>query len=321
MAFEFIPPQQTGSIGADFKSKSFTKADIETAETTSTGWRVFKNKITLGDKQFDTINTARIFKTPADFTRQRDSLLILCNTHCDGFFDIAVGENGFADTVDEYGVFSFSMNSDCIPLKDIPDKKSLARSIFVALLKIICDYSSSTVCNDGYLPLRCICEDSIYLSKINGEWQIKLLPITATRDCPEFGYRLFDDKKNDIAVDLFSAAYLYFKLLYQGQDYPRDYDEEQLLIERCLSFFPEHRPSFKELLDYFEFESNGDAIIFDPPVKESSIPVNRVPKETDDPVDSIKNYLLDTVNGFANKFLKKGVEPKPQSPNEDGTIE
>ena len=312
------------------RTSPFTRDDITDADETSLGWSVFKFKM---ESNLDTINIATIYdKTTKDSEDQHKFISNLFNNNCKGFFVPALVRSVFAYEVDEYSVFSFNGRNAPTALKSLSAEKKTesALEIFKNLLGIIADYKNSDICKVEYKPLRCICEDSIYLEKVaDGEntYKVKILPITAPPEgCfAELGYGMFDGKL-DVAVDLYSAAYIYFKLLYANGKHHTD-DENDAMIEKCFHPLKDGRPSLADLLKYFNISDNSGPIVYSEPIGKqakfgdtsrehisSSVKKEKKATSDNDPSALFKSFVVGKIkkSGVLNESLDKVAQKANQ---------
>ena len=317
---------------SDAKNSVFLKNDILNGDDTSLGWKVFEaEKQPEYGSSYTTINIATVF-TQDEYRIYRSYLEDLNRCSNDGFFSPDSGVNGYYSSVDEYSVFSFLTNGKFIPLKKVSDnvKKEMASFLYEAMLKVISFHKNSGMCEQVYVPLNCICEENIYLSQNGNEVTVKLLPMVAKSK--------MNDK--DISVDLYDAAYLYFKLRYPKDEKFED-DESELFIQKCFLPFKQARPSFEDIVNYFGIkESNDDSVNFENTGnsiynKDDAGTSRRVPKpinkthekntgsENSDLVkdfgDKVKNVFSSTFKNISKAISQ--LETNEEDDNDDGTVE
>lgn len=246
-----------------------TEEDIRQSVVTAVGSRLIEKKAEVGGVPTLIFNTAirmTVEELRPDYEGVNgyaflDEKYRSLGTH--------VGEYFFnfeqADTVNDYGVFSFHAAEGWKSLRDAkaPLSSDTALEIFRRLVDFLWEYNNCAYTRKGYRPLLFICRDSVY-TKVNskGELQICMLPMPydACTQYPGMPREVFE-RQGDVSADVYMAAYLYLQLKYpDGQPFAEDeYAKYDLLAERCLSPFLQRRPSLEELVTQLATEEKKQA--------------------------------------------------------------
>lgn len=183
-----------------------------------------------------------------------------------------------------YGVFSFGMDTDegwqCLADVQEPMGTEQALDIFRHLVQIIKQYSNSKMHVSAYRPMKFICRDSVYFRyDENGELQLRLLPLPCVQPTNYVG---MPQALNDVAADVYMAAYLYLSLKYpDGAAFDEDNDVD-FLAESCLSLFPQRRPAVHELVAWLDMYADEAEIAHLPPIGDVSAERIRTTRVTDE---------------------------------------
>lgn len=194
-----------------------------------------------------------------------------------------------ADTkrAEEYTVFSFHSTGKEIPLCELKEEKKAeyAESIFRLLIKLVYDYSKALRnSNQEYIPLSCLCEDSVYLVAAAEndllKLRIKILPVFVSgedKSClsPKFPMEVWLAGAS-ISSDIYSIAYLYSSLK-GGLDESKSLDK---LAEDCLNPDEKQRPSIEKLIEAVGETADTSAPVF--------VSASNTKNDTDDRIISLK---------------------------------
>jgi len=292
-------PQPQNSSAA---SSLFTSADFQNAQKTMTGWSVFTKKIDGFDHYcaFRPMKDAEAIKLHTFFNKRNG------NTEA---FQIFPYKSYYGPENGQY-IFTFQCDTNHeftnLTGLDHGDRTTNAFNYFNVSLNWLSKYS--TACGESYENLNCICEDNIYICKrVNEPDLFRLLPLPAMYpgDYPGVPADAIESKNNDVRADLYSAAYMYISLCYDGKNnfcgeaYP-----ETDIIKRCLMPFPSLRRSLNELKA--DLEALKKAAELPEPIANPVEPVIK-----DEPVAKDDQSIFDTLFGsLVNLFSKKTRKPK-----------
>ena len=214
----------------------------------------------FGGKLFDDTRDGRSFichaiLTSRDAASVEYSLTELFDRTADWDHNHLIHYEGAA-ICDNYTVFSFKKPrfDTMVPLSSLSSEemKHYAKYIFRMLLLILHDYKSTFAKNEKYIPLACLCLDTVYLDTKSGT--VRVLPLkSAVGDYPRTFPRDAGEPDSSDATDLYSAAYIYVILSNGGteKDIPDFRGLGDEFIDRCLSPFPVLRPRLSEALERF----------------------------------------------------------------------
>ena len=212
-----------------------------------------------------------------------------------------------------YGVFSFGLDTDdgwqCLADVQEPMNTEQALDVFRGLVQIIKQYSSSKMHAAAYRPMKCICRDSVYFRyDENGALQLRLLPLPCVQPTNYVG---MPQALNDVAADIYMAAYLYLSLKYpDGAAFDEDNDVD-FLAESCLSLFPQRRPALHELVAWLEMYADTEGAANLPPIGGAAESTPRTTRITDLPEAEEEPTYLASVKEKWQRFYA-GIQARKE---------
>ena len=284
----------------------FTKADINASTAESWGWKFFEKELASDWMKIKTINiAAALTDEEAESFRKYAQGLTNCNLNC--FFNLYSGQE-IGAAIDEYRVFTFSMDEDVTCLSALPasEKQHYCLDLYKDILEIIRSYRKSPLWVNAKIPLNCICENNIFLHTDRSRGYIEILPAA----------NMAKMKAQDEDSDLYDAAYLYFSLKYpENQRFEED-NETERLIERCFSPFKSRRPTLDELLNHLNGEKTESKV---EKKKEEKKPDAEKKKHDDEIIENKVSAVIGKISKRIGKFFFDS--DSDNDPHTDDTLE
>ncbi len=271
---------------------------ISKATQSGVAKKVFQVAIPMEDEQLrDTYTGKYGFKALTEFYQN-------LNVHAASSFATFFGSQG----VEEYAVFEFHTPDFWVGLDELDpaEVSCLSLDIFKQLLQLLKEYQDCSINANEYQPLYTICKDSVLLSfnEDNTLKKICLIPVLFDQEVKYAGLPCNPlCGSNQIADDMFMAAYLYLSLKYpNGEPFREDENYKyDCLAEQCLSLFKQRRPSLETVLNAL----NG--------VEANTVVVNPAPSLEKVQETTSKESLGVRIDDRENDFLNRNKHGASQN--------